>query len=193
VRRAELPVGTIDLARFLIGAVVVRDGPRGRRALRIVETEAYLPGDAAAHSFRGETARNHSLFLERGRAYVYFIYGTWFCLNVSSESRGTGAGVLLRAGEPLSGIAAMQRSRPGATLRDLARGPGRLAAALDVSRAQDGLDLCAAGPLWLAAAPGPAGSIGRSVRIGVTLEAHRELRFYERGNRFVSGPQRLNR
>ena len=192
LRRSELPAGAVDLARFLIGAAIVRDDSSGRRALRIVETEAYLPGDAAAHSYRGETPRNRSLFLRPGYAYVYFIYGTWFCLNVSAEAAGVGAGVLLRAGEPLTGIAAMERSRPGAVLRDLARGPGRLAAALDVTRAQDGLDLCAPGPLWLAAPRGAAPRIGKSVRIGVTLEKHRELRFYERDSRFVSGPRRIN-
>lgn len=192
LRRSELPVGAVDLARFLIGATIVRDDASGRRAVRIVETEAYLPGDAAAHSYRGETPRNRSLFLSRGHAYVYFIYGTWFCLNVSAEAAGVGAGVLFRAGEPLSGIEIMERSRPGVALRDLARGPGRLAAALDVTRAQDGLDLCAAGPLWLAAPHGAMPRIGKSVRIGVTLDAHRLLRFYERDSSFVSGPRRLN-
>ena len=72
----------------------MRDDAAGRRAVRIVETEAYVPGDAAAHSYRGETPRNRSLFLSRGHAYVYFIYGTWFCLNVSAEAKGVGAGVL---------------------------------------------------------------------------------------------------
>jgi DNA-3-methyladenine glycosylase len=187
-----LPEEAVALARFLIGTIVVRDDARGRRALRIVETEAYLPGDAAAHSYRGLTERNRSLFLRRGHAYVYFIYGTWFCLNVSAEAAGTGAGVLLRAGEPLAGVALMESARPGALLRDLARGPGRLAAALGVTRAQDGLDLCAPGPLWLAAAGEGLPRIGQSVRIGVTQEVHRELRFYERGSRFISGPRRLN-
>jgi DNA-3-methyladenine glycosylase len=170
----------------------VRDDAAGRRAVRIVETEAYVPGDAAAHSYRGETPRNRSLFLSRGHAYVYFIYGTWFCLNVSAEATGVGAGVLFRAGEPLAGIPAMERRRRGATLRDLARGPGRLAEALDVTRAEDGLDMCAAGPLWLAAPHGAAPRIGKSVRIGVTQEAHRLLRFYERDSPFVSGPRRIN-
>ena len=111
LRRSELPVGAVELARFLIGAIVVRDDAAGRRAVRIVETEAYVPGDAAAHSYRGETPRNRSLFLSRGHAYVYFIYGTWFCLNVSAEATGVGAGVLFRAGEPLAGIPAMERRR----------------------------------------------------------------------------------
>jgi len=193
LRRRELPEKATELARFLIGATLVRDRADGRRALRIVETEAYLPGDAAAHSFRGLTARNRSLFLRRGHAYVYFIYGTWFCLNVSADVAGVGAGVLLRAGQPLEGIGLMERDRPGATLRDLARGPGRLATALAVTRADDGLDLCAPGPLWLAAPLTAPGRIGRSVRIGVTQAAQRQLRFYERGSSFLSGPRSLNR
>ena len=80
----------VDAGR--VAGVVVRDDAAGRRAVRIVETEAYVPGDAAAHSYRGETPRNRSLFLSRGHAYVYFIYGTWFCLNVSAEATGVGAG-----------------------------------------------------------------------------------------------------
>jgi DNA-3-methyladenine glycosylase len=102
---------------------------------------------------------------------------------------------LLRAGEPLAGIELMERRRGGAALRDLARGPGRLAVALAVTRAEDGLDLCAPGPLWLAAAPAgaPAAPLGRSVRIGVTKEAQRKLRFFVRGSPFVSGPLKLNR
>jgi DNA-3-methyladenine glycosylase len=196
LRRAELPIDATSLARFLIGTILVRDSPEGRCAVTLVETEAYLPGDAAAHSFRGETPRNRSLFLTRGHAYVYFIYGTSFCLNVSADVAGVGAGVLLRAGEPLAGIELMAQRRGGAALRDLARGPGRLAVALSVTRAEDGLDLCAPGPLWLAAPPAdaaPPARLGRSVRIGVTKEAERKLRFFVRGSPFVSGPSRLNR
>jgi len=200
LRRAELPVDTVELARYLIGKVVVHDlsgepnGPKGRLSGRIVETEAYVVGDAAGHAFRGPTPRNRSLFLERGHAYVYFIYGSSYCLNVSSELPGVGAGVLLRALEPLDGIALMRRRRGTARRRDLARGPGRLAAALRIDLRCDGADLCADGPLWLGRALQQAsfiGPIGRSVRIGVTQEANRLLRFYERGNPLVSGPKRL--
>jgi len=161
---------------------------------RIVETEAYGIGDAAAHSFIGQTARNNSLFLERGHAYVYFIYGNWFALNVSGETEGVGAGVLLRAVEPLEGIPLMQRRRPGAALHDLARGPGRLATAFGIDRRYDGVDLCRRGPIWLGAPVKRTGKIviGRSVRIGITKEAHRLMRFYERGSPFVSGPKRLS-
>jgi DNA-3-methyladenine glycosylase len=191
LRRAELPVDTVDLARFLIGKVLVRDLPEGRLAGRIVETEAYVVGDAAGHAYRGETPRNRSLFLERGHAYVYFIYGFWYCVNVSGESPGVGAGVLLRSLEPLIGIETMQRLRGTLRELDLARGPGRLTQALGIDRREDGVDLCKPGSLWLGALPTADIQIGRSVRIGLTREAHRPLRFYARGSPFVSGPKRL--
>ena len=194
LRRSELPVDTKELARFLIGKALVHDSPGGRMSGRIVETEAYVVGDAAAHSFRGMTPRNRSLFLEHGHAYVYFIYGAWFCLNVSGEAEGVGGGVLLRAVEPVEGLDLMLRRRPGAPPQGVASGPGRLATALGIGRRHDGLDLCAGGPLWLGAPDKrwAEPSIGRSVRIGVSREAHRPLRFFERGNPSVSGSRRLN-
>jgi DNA-3-methyladenine glycosylase len=192
LRRAELPSDTVALARYLIGKTLVRELPEGRLSGRIVETEAYLVGDAACHAFRGPTKRNRALFLARGHAYVYFIYGTSFMMNVSSERAGTGAGVLLRALEPCDGIAVMADRRGGAAARDLARGPGRLATAFGIDRSLDGVDLCAAGALWLAAPLRATGPIGDSVRIGLTVEADRVLRFYERGSLYVSGPKRLS-
>jgi DNA-3-methyladenine glycosylase len=192
LRRAELPADTERLARFLIGKILVHDHPRGRVSGRIVETEAYVVGDAAGHAFRGQTQRNRSLFLERGHAYVYFVYGCWYALNVSAESEGVGAGVLLRALEPLEGVALMQRWRGVERLNDLARGPGRLATAMDVDRRYDGVDLCARGSLWLAVDRRPAAPVACSVRIGITREVHRKLRFFECDNRFVSGTRRLN-
>ncbi len=196
LRRNELPIETVELARFLIGKTLVRDLPHARLSGRIVETEAYLIGDAAAHTFRGLTPRNRSLFLERGHAYVYFIYGNHYMLNVSGQRKGIGEGVLLRALEPLEGIARMQRhrgiKRSTRVLTELSRGPGRLAAAFHITRALDGLDLTAKGPLWLGTAAKPTGEIGVSVRIGINVEAHRLLRFYERGNPFVSGPRTLH-
>jgi len=193
LHRAELPIDTAKLARFLIGKTLVHESPQGRLSGRIVETEAYVVGDAAAHSFRGETPRNRSLFLERGHAYVYFIYGNWYSINVSGETAGVGAGVLLRALEPLEGIPFMRDRRPEASDHELCRGPGCLATALQIDRRLDGLDLCASGPIWLGTAVQKTGpvAIGTSVRIGITKEAHRLLRFYERGNPCVSGPKRL--
>src|SRR5262245_42181209 len=90
LRRTELPVGTVALARYLIGKTLVHDLPDGRVSGRIVETEAYLPGDPACHAFIGETPRNRTLFRQRGLAYVYFSYGCWALMNVSSEREGTG-------------------------------------------------------------------------------------------------------
>jgi DNA-3-methyladenine glycosylase len=189
--RSELPLDTAALARFLIGKVLVREMPDGRMSGRIVETEAYVLGDAASHAFRGETPRNRVMFLERGFAYVYFIYGNSYMLNISSEARGVGAGVLFRALQPLEGIELMQRYRGTARLQDLARGPGRLAQAMHIDRHLNGVDLCSKGPLWLAAAGDSTGKVGKSTRIGLTREVDRLLRFYERGNPFVSGAARL--
>ena len=190
--RAELPVDTAALARFLIGKLLVRELPEGAAIGRIVETEAYVTGDAAGHAYRGMTPRNRSLFLERGHAYVYLAYGVSWMLNVSSDTNGVGAGVLIRALEPIEGIAIMARNRGIERLRDLARGPGRLAQALRIDRSLDGLDLTQKGPLCLARDERGAGEIGKSVRIGITREADRVLRFYLRGSPFVSGAKSLN-
>ena len=143
---------TAELARYLIGKVVVHDTAAGRLSGRIVETEAYPIGDAAGHAFKGKTRRNRSLFLEPGHAYVYLCYGTSFLLNVTSEIAGVGGGVLLRAIEPLEGVGEMMSGSFGARpLADIGRGPGRLTKALQVDLRHDGADLCGAGPLWLAA------------------------------------------
>jgi len=193
LRRAELPVDTATLARYLIGKTLVRDAPEGRTSGRIVETEAYVPGDASGHAFVGETNRNRSLFLRRGHAYVYFIYGMHFSVNVSGERAGIGAGVLLRALEPIEGTAIMRARRGVGRLTDLARGPGRLAEAMNIDRELDGVDLCARNPLWLAAEVRAPGRIVRSVRIGISKETTRRLRFYEAGNPHVSGPPALRK
>ncbi len=193
LRRSELPVDTVDLARYLIGKVVVHDVAAGRLSGRIVETEAYPVGDAAGHAFRGKTESNESLFLRRGHAYVYFTYGSCFMLNVTSEVADVGAGVLIRALEPLDGARIMQRLRETSRLLDLTRGPGRLAEAMNIDRRLDGVDLCRGGPLWLAAIGRPNGAIGIAVRIGISRNAEDMLRFYERGSRYVSGPRKLLR
>jgi DNA-3-methyladenine glycosylase len=165
--RAELPVDSTQFARFLIGKMLV-------------------------HAYRGKTPRNQTLFLERGHAYVYLAYGTSFMLNVSSELPGVGAGVLIRAIEPTDGIALMERNGGTERLRDLARGPGRLCAALGIDLRLDGIDLCREGPLWLGSdGQGPA-EIGHGKRIGITRAAERPLRFYLRDDPFVSGPRALN-
>jgi DNA-3-methyladenine glycosylase len=190
--RADLPIDTVSLARYLIGKILVRELPEGVVSGRIVETEAYVVGDAAGHAYRGMTQRNRSLFLERGHAYVYLAYGSSYMLNVSSEMPGIGAGVLIRAIEPLEGIPIMRANRGIERLRDLARGPGRLAAALRIDHRLGGLDLCRKGPLWLGRDGHEPGEIGQSVRIGIARDADRLLRFYLCASPFVSGPRSLN-
>ena len=191
LKRTELPTDTLELARYLIGKTLVHDLPRVRLAGRIVETEAYPVGDAAAHAFGGLTPSRRSLFLPHGHAYVYFTYGSCFMMNVSSEVEGTGAGVLVRAVEPLAGISFMQRRRGTTRLLDLARGPGRLAQAMDINKRYDGVNLCAGGKLWLGSAVRRVAAIGVTTRIGITRDVHQLYRYYERGSPYVSGPKSL--
>jgi DNA-3-methyladenine glycosylase len=182
----------VELARFLIGKLVVRTLEEGAAGGRIVETEAYVVGDAAGHAYCGVTPRNRTLFGERGHTYIYLAYGVSFMLNVSSDEPGVGAGVLIRAIEPEFGVALMQRHRPVARVLDLARGPGRLCAALAIDRRLEGTDLCRIGPLWLGCDGRAPDEIGVSERIGLTRNAKAQLRFYVRGSRYVSGPRALN-
>ena len=161
LRRAELPVETVELARFLIGKVVVREFPGGRVSGRIVEAEAYPPGDPAGHHYRGPTPRIRSMYLAPGHAYVYFNYGAHFMLNVSGEAAGRAGGILIRAVEPLEGIELMKKHRGCTELRDLTRGPGRLAAAFQIDRSHDGIDLCKAGVLWLGEIVGHRARVGK--------------------------------
>lgn len=188
----QLPIETRALARALLGCVLVRDNDEGRAAGRIVETEAYLPGDPACHAYSGKSARNATLFGPPHRAYVYQIYGTSYCFNLSSERDGEGAGVLVRALEPLEGLALMQERRASESARDLCRGPGRLCRALAIDRSLDGIDLFTHPLLWLADGGALGAGVRRSPRIGVTRAAERRLRFYVAGSRFVSGVARLS-
>lgn len=191
ISRRSLPVDAPDLAQWLLGKRIVRVSGGELMIGRIVETEAYLSDDPASHSFGGPTARNRSMFAQRGHAYVYRIYGAWFCLNVSAGAIGQGAAVLIRALAPEMGVEQMRARRGGASGR-IARGPGRLCAALDIDLAMDGVDLCGAdGGLWLARSNGRPAEIGVSPRIGITKAADRPLRFYERGNVHVSGPRHM--
>lgn len=159
---------------------------------RIVETEAYLHNDPACHAFRGVTPRNRSLFLNHGHAYVYLCYGTSYLLNVSSEAAGVGAGVLLRALEPLHGIEQMRRNAGRTKMNDLARGPGRLTTALKVDRRHDGVDIFSADELWIGTDGHLGLKVGRSVRIGITKAADKRLRYFIAGSRHLSGPRTLN-
>lgn len=176
--------GAEEVARDLPGMFLVHEGTAGR----IVEVEAYLGlEDRAAHASHGLTERTRVLFGPPGHAYVYFIYGMHECLNLVAEPDGTPGCVLIRAVEPLAGVARMRARRPAArTLRDLASGPGKLTQAMGITRALYGADVTRgpltvrrprrAEPVELEAAP----------RIGVTHCADWPLRFFLRGNLFVS-------
>ena len=177
----------------LLGKILVRREGRKRITGRIVEVEAYLGADdPAAHSFAGKTARNAVLFGPPGLAYVYFIYGNHFCLNVSCLPDGTAGGILFRALEPLAGIEEMRRLRQlenPADLRLFTTGPGRLAAAFGVTRERDnGKDLTSArSDLYLADDGSPPPEVFVTRRIGITKAADLPLRYIVAGNRFVSG------
>jgi DNA-3-methyladenine glycosylase len=192
IEAGELPVETQALARALLGCILVRESDDGITAGRIVETEAYLPGDPACHAYTGKSERNATLFGPPHRAYVYQIYGTSFCFNLSSERDGEGAGVLVRAIEPIQGIELMQKRRGTERHRDLCRGPGRLCQALAIDRSLDGIDLFTDPHLWLASDGARLPSVRRSPRIGVTRAPDRRLRFYAAGSPYVSGAARLN-
>ena len=172
---------TVVVARELLGARLVRKGPGGRlRVGRIVETEAYRgPNDRASHSYRGLTQRNAVMFGPPGHAYVYMIYGFWFCLNFVTEPEGTACAVLLRAVEPLEGI------------DDKTWGPGLLCRAMDIDKQLNGVDL-AGDVLWLEEGS-PVRRIGTSTRIGVDYAgrcAKRPWRFFDRDSDFVSSAKR---
>ncbi len=183
-----------QVAGELLGKLLLHSSPLGLCGGRIVETEAYLAeGDSACHASKGQTRRNASMFGPPGHAYVYSIHAKW-CLNAVTETSGYASAVLIRAIEPLFGVELMQARRPLSTPRDLARGPARLCAALDIDKEEDGVDLTGGGKLWIArddSASKPI-DVGVSSRIGVTSAQELQLRFYVRGNSFVSGPKSLN-
>jgi DNA-3-methyladenine glycosylase len=194
LHRADLPARTLDLARFLIGKLLIRPLDDGEvLAGRIVETEAYGLDDPASHAYRGLTKRNRAMFEQHAHVYVYLIYGASYCLNISTEGPGVGAAVLIRAAEPVTGVDRLRalRGRPGLRDDDLARGPGNLCRAFGIGPAFDGLDLDVDGRLILGD-DGATPELGASVRIGLTKAVEREHRFYARGSRAVSGRRSLS-
>lgn len=186
--RRSLPVATVALARFLVGKRLVRATPAGLVSGRIVETEAYPPGDPTGYARPGLTTANAPLFALRGTAYVRLVYGACWTLNLAAEGEGVGAAVLIRALEPLQGLDIMRAHRPGVRDRDLARGPGRVCAAFGIGRDLSGLDLTAGRTLWLEAMRGRPARLAISTRIGLSRDQHRRLRFLERGSVYASVP-----
>ncbi len=179
------------VARAVLGRVLVHDAPGGRVAGIVVEVEAYAgAADPASHAYRGETARNRVMFGPPGHAYVYFTYGMHHCLNLVTGPRGRASAVLIRAIEPLAGLAQMSRRRGIADTARLGRGPGCVARALGLDRGHDGLDLTR-GPLWLSDRAARRGGrrIARGPRIGLRVAVERPWRFWLAGHPCVSGPR----
>jgi len=191
------------VARALLGKLLIRKTPRGILAGRVVETEAYLgEGDAAAHAVAGKTARNFVLWGPPGYAYVYFIYGNHFCLNVSCLPDGVPGCVLFRALEPVAGIEEMAKARGirvpksevrrDSDLRKISSGPGRMSEALGITRVRDnGKNLVSArSDLQLVDDGFRPRRVMVSSRIGITKSAEQPLRYFIDGNPFVSGQRR---
>lgn len=190
---------TIEVARQLIGATLRRIVPKGQPdsgetlAGRIVETEAYLPiVDPACHAYRGPTKRNAVMFGRPGHAYVYFVYGNHFCLNVTTERPGIGGAVLIRALEPLEGIEAMRRRRTNVADEAIASGPGNLCRAMAIDGACNGVDLRGGNLSIEPPAPNARSDVVASARIGIVTAVDWPLRFYDRSSPSVS-PYRKRR
>jgi len=174
----------IEVARDCLGKILVH----GKTAGRIVETEAYLGvDDRAAHAWHGITDRTRVIFGPPGHAYVYFIYGMYECLNFVSEPEGQAGCVLIRALEPLAGVATMRRRRPAARrIEDLCSGPGKLTQAMAITRKQNGADLTASALQVRQYAGEAPPEVSVTPRIGIRHCADWPLRFLISGNPFVS-------
>jgi DNA-3-methyladenine glycosylase len=183
------------VASDLLGRYLVHDTPAGRLALRIVEVEAYLGADdPASHAYRGPTRRNASMFLAGGHAYVYFVYGMHFCMNVVCGPRGVPHAVLLRAGEAIAGAAVMGARRglgAGPSARALAGGPARLCDALGIDRALDGVSLLRGELRLTEGEPVASTLVARGPRVGVDYAGEAAawpLRFADARSRALSRP-----
>jgi DNA-3-methyladenine glycosylase len=171
--RAFFDRPTIDVARALLGTVLTVDGPGGRRAVRVVETEAYLSGDPASHAYRGPTPRNRSMFSRPGTLYVFRIHQV-VCANLVTRR---GEAVLLRAGEPLT------RGLPNPS------GPGRLCRALGIRLADDGTDVTRSRRVRVIESDAARPRIVSGTRVGIRLARRRRLRFAVSGDPWVSRPR----
>lgn len=190
VRRDHLAQGALAVAPTLLGGVVVHRTPEGAVAVRLTEVEAYEGADdPGSHGYRGRTPRTEVMFGPAGHLYVYFSYGMHWCANLVCGPEGRASAVLLRAGEVVEGLELARSRRPSARAdRELARGPARLAGALGLTGAHDGLDVCdPVSPLTVLVAPAaPDGRVRTGPRVGLSRAAERPWRFWLDGEPSVS-------
>ena len=183
---------TINVARQLLGKYLVRRHPDGTTVGKIVETEAYVgPHDLACHAAKGRTARTEVMFGPPGHAYVYFIYGVYYCLNIVTEEVGHASAVLIRSLEPIEGIDLMQQRRRLDDLRKLASGPGKLCLAMAIDKTLNGADMSRGNVLYVEDRNEPPPKIAATPRIGVDYAGKwkdKPWRFLIRGSEFVSKP-----
>jgi len=176
---------TTAVARELLGNLLVHMSPEGITAGRIVETEAYLQDDPACHASRGITRRNRVMFGPPGHAYVYFIYGMYYCFNVVSAPEGVGEAVLIRALEPVEGIQLMRLRRKREKPEELCGGPAKLVQAMGITRRHNGTDLTG-GNLVIYQGQKKSEPIVATTRIGIREGTALPLRYYLKGSRFIS-------
>lgn len=177
---------TIELAARLLGQDLVHKTKEGVSIGRIVETEAYLSNDPACHASRGMTKRNRVMFGPPGYAYVYFIYGMYYCFNVVTAPEGVGEAVLIRALEPVEGIDLMFKRRPKVKkIENLCNGPAKLVLAMGITKEHNGV-LLSQGELLLEKNHLKTKEIVKTSRIGISEGNHLPYRFYLKDNRFVS-------
>jgi DNA-3-methyladenine glycosylase len=176
---------TEEVAEKLLGMNLVHESPQGKTVGRIVEVEAYLHDDPASHSFRGKTKRNEAMFENAGIAYVYFIYGNYFCFNIVTNKTGVGEAVLIRALEPIEGKKLMRKRRNKSDDKKLCNGPAKLVQAMGITREHNKANLLF-GKLRLEENPKKDFSVVRKKRIGISVGKSKLLRFYIKRNEFVS-------
>jgi len=177
---------TLKVAKDLLGKYLVVDKNGTKLSGKIVETEAYRGHyDPASHAYGGMTPRNRIMFGEPGRAYVYFTYGMYYCLNIITERKGFPAAVLIRALEPIEGIEIMRRRRKKEKLEDLTSGPGKLCQAMGVDKLLNGADLIGK-TIYAEDRSEAAEKIISTIRIGIDEGKEKKWRFYLKGNRFIS-------
>jgi DNA-3-methyladenine glycosylase len=178
---------TIQVAQDILGKKLVRILDNGTVLSGIItETEAYQSDEPACHAHKGCTERTAPLFGPVGHAYVYFIYGNYFCLNIVAKKGVTAGGVLIRAVEPVEGVEYMQHARKTSNIKNLTTGPGKLTQAFNITKNEQGTDVTQQGSLYIARADVGPFQIVATPRIGISQAVDKNWRFYIKNNQFVS-------